>query len=118
MKIEYIYYVKTHSDWEGDNQVVSIEGVIHLAKTMTKLRADHINWVGAVDNIFTGSVAVYVLVFYKGEWDPVGIVDRLIKDALEPYSGSYWPTAFFHLLGKVNSDRTKFVELLKGDNII
>lgn len=118
MKIEYIYYVKNHSDFDGDNQQVSMEGVIHLAKTMTKLRADHVNWIGVINNIFTESVAIYALVFYKGEWDPVEIVDRLIEDALEPYSDSDWPTPFFYLLEKINSDRTKFVEKLKGDIII
>jgi len=118
MKIEYIYYVKNYSDFDGDTQRVSMESVIHLAKTMTKIRAEHVNWVGAVDNIFTEGIAIYALVFYRGDWDPVMIVDRLIEDALEPYSGSDWPTPFFYLLENINSDRTRFVEKLKGDQII
>ena len=118
MKIEYIHYLKDQTDIEDDIQRVSMESMVHLAKTMTKLRADHVNWVGAIDNIFTQQSSIYALVFYKGDWDSAEIVDRLIEDANEPYSGSYWPTPFFPLLSKVNSDRVKFVEMLKGDNII
>ena len=110
--------MKNQSDFEGDIQRVSVESVMHLAKTLTKFKAKHINWIGITNNIFTGSVAIYALVFYKGDWNPVEIVDRLIEDANEPYSGSYWPTPFFPLLSAVNSDRIKFVEKLKGDNII
>lgn len=118
MKIEHIFYVKNFSDFEGDIQRVSIESVIHLAKTMTTFQAEHVNWVGAVDNIFTEGIAIYALVFYNGDWDPKQIVDRLMNDALEPTSKSDWPTPFFYLLEKIDADRTKFVEKLKGDNII
>lgn len=45
MKIEYIHYVKDQSDFEGDIQRVSVESVIHLAKTLTKFKAEHVNWV-------------------------------------------------------------------------
>jgi hypothetical protein len=118
MKIEYIHYVKDQSDFEGDIQRISVESVIHLAKTLTKFKAEHVNWVGAIDNIFTQHTTMYALVFYQGEWNSTEIVDRLIEDANTPYSGDYWPTPFFPLLSAVNSDRTKFVEKLKGDNII
>jgi hypothetical protein len=118
MKIEYIHYLKDQTEIEDDIQRVSMESMVQLAKTMIKLRADHVNWVGAVDNIFTQQSSIYALVFYKGDWDPTEIVDRLIEDAHEPYSGSYWPTPFFPVLSAISSDRTKFIEKLKGDNII
>jgi hypothetical protein len=118
MKIQYIYYVKRNSDFKGDNQWVSMEGVMHLSKKMARLSAEHVNWVGAIDNIFTESVSIYCLVFSNETWDSEKIVDRLMEDALDPKSDDDWPTPFFYLLEKINSDRTKFVEKLKGGQLL
>jgi hypothetical protein len=118
MKIEHIHYFKDQSEQRYSIQWVSVESVIRLAKVMTTLKAEHVNWVGAVDNIFTQENTIYALVFYNGDWDSKEIVDRLISEANEPTSQSDWPTPFFYLLETVGSDRKRFVEKLKGDQII
>ena len=118
MKIEYIYYVRNVSEFDGDNQWVSIEAMLHLAKNLTSIKFDHINWVGAVENTFTENPTIYGLIFYSDEWDPTAIVDKLIEDAIDPTSDSDWPSPFYHLFDKVGADRTKFVEKLKGENVI
>lgn len=118
MKIKHIFYAKKYSTFEDESQYVHIESIKILLQKMVELKAEHVNWVGMVDNLFTETQIVYALIFYDGKWDGAQVVDRLIYDANEPWSDDDWPTPFFHVLEKIENDRTKFVELLKGEKII
>ena len=113
MEIKHIIYVKKYSTFDGDCQTVNVE----ILKKLVILKAEHVNWVGVIDNLFTQATVIYAFIFYDGKWDSKKIVDRLIHDAVEPWSDDDWPTPFSHMLEKINSEREKFVELLKGGKI-
>lgn len=114
MEIKHIFYVKKYSTFDGDNQTVNVE----VLKKLVILKAEHVNWVGAIDNLFTQATVIYAFIFYDGKWDPKIIVDRLIYDAVEPWSDDDWPTPFSDMLEKIDSNRKKFIKLLEGGNII
>ncbi len=119
MTIDNIFYIKNGSQGEGQEQ--SISTFYWMAKILPKLRnkkIEHLNWVGLIDNLFLEDPTPYALVFYSGKWSSTEIVDRLILDIKDPYSDDEeFPSPFSDKFLYLKGNRTKFIELLKGENI-
>jgi hypothetical protein len=76
---------------------------------------EHVAWIGVHVNGFITEVITLGYVLYDGEWDAEKFTDKLMRDAVAPWlEHEDIISPFFHYFEKLDHDREKITNILKG----
>jgi hypothetical protein len=108
--VKLFYFPEIRNEPDAMNQLI----MPFLGDCLIDLKEgyDAVYWIGTVTNEFLGEPEWHALVFIKGDYDSVEMVDTLIQDA---YLQKWTP--FYEIYQKTGLDRENFIKVLRGERL-